>query len=66
MPLTEAKPRNVFATARWLSISLRDVEFLAARHPGARNWGWGRVRPGVSATLLPKQIHRKTSWGRLD
>lgn len=43
MPLTEAQPWNVCYSpeAAYQSVS-PGVEFLAARHPGARNCGWGQ------------------------
>lgn len=62
---SEAQPQNVVSPEA-VHPSLLDVRFLAARHPGARKWGWGRVRWGVSATVLSKQIYHKISWGRLD
>lgn len=65
MSLTEAQPWNVCyrpELAQQAPKALLDVGFLAARHPGARNWGWGRVKPRVSAsTLLSEQIRLKTS-----
>lgn len=48
MSLTEAQPWNVcyrFELAQQAPKALLEVGFLA-RHPGARNWGWGGGKTG--------------------
>lgn len=60
MPPTEAQPQHA-VSPEIIYQSLLDVRFLAARHPGARKWGRGRVKWEMSAILLSKQIHHKIS-----